>query len=66
MTLTFYDGLGDTAYCNYCPLLPPSFLPFTLTPPLSLADLSLSFFLTLKTAPSFSMRRLVACRSDDH
>lgn len=43
-----------------------SSLPLTLTPPLSLADLSLSFFRTLKTAPSFSMRRLVACRSDDH
>lgn len=71
MTLTFYDGLGDTAYCNCCPLLPslpPSFLPFTLTPLLSLAKLSLLFFffLTLKSAPSFSMRRLVACRSDDH
>lgn len=63
MTLTLYDGLGDTAYCNYCPLLPPSFLPFTPTPPLAL---SLSPSLTLKTPPSFSMRRLVACRSDDH
>lgn len=37
MTLTFYDGLGDTAYCNYCPLLPPSLLPFTPTPPLALS-----------------------------
>ena len=39
MTLTFYDGLGDTANCNCLPpsFLPSfllSFLPLTPTPPL--------------------------------
>lgn len=24
MNLTFYDGLGDTVYCNCYPRLPPS------------------------------------------
>lgn len=43
MTLTFYDGLGHTAYCN---CLPAS----TVTPPLLLAKLppSLSVFLDIK------------------
>lgn len=61
MNLTFYDGLGDTVYCNCYPRLPPahSDAPALVSAP--------SFFvLTLKSAPSFSMRRLVACRSDDH
>lgn len=61
MNLTFYDVLADTVYCNCYPRLPP---PYSNASALVSAP---SFFvLTLKSAPSFLMCCLVACRSDDH
>lgn len=51
MTLTFYDGLGYTVYCNCCPLSPflpsflLSFLPPSLPPPLLRASRLFPFFL---------------------
>lgn len=59
MNLTFYDGLGGTAYCNCYPRLPPSqsdaSAPLVNGPP--------PFCFDIKKC---SIILDVACRSDDH
>lgn len=48
MTLTFYDGLGDMAYCNCCPPLPASSHPDASALTGRPFSLSLPLFLDIK------------------
>lgn len=58
MTLTFYDGLGDTAYCNYSPPFNPdasaptsSFLP--------LSDIKNRSIILVSPAAPMTINRLI-------